>query len=191
MAATFTEEFVDVGGTKVQLLKGGSGDPLLILHGAGGNSGWLNYLQALSERFTVYYPSHPGFNKSERPEWMETINDLACFYSWFMETQGLDGVRAIGFSMGGWLAAEMAVMCHHAFSKLMLVDAVGVKPQEGEIADIFIITPAQVLDLMFHDPSQASEYQQLYGPFLPDLSIVDLLFNCGPESLEILCGQPI
>ncbi|MFQ6027146.1 MAG: alpha/beta fold hydrolase [Dehalococcoidia bacterium] len=163
MAATFNEEFVDVGGTKVQLLKGGSGDPLLIFHGAGGNSGWLRYVQALSDRFTVYYPSHPGFNASERPEWMETINDMACFYSWFMEQQGLEGVRAMGFSMGGWIAAEMAVMCRHAFSKLMLVDAVGVKPQDGEIADVFIITPAQVQELAYYDPSQAPEYQQLFG----------------------------
>ena len=37
----------------------------------------------------------------------------------------------------------------------------------------------------------STEYRQLHGPFLPDLSIVDLLLNCGPESLEILCGQPI
>jgi len=37
----------------------------------------------------------------------------------------------------------------------------------------------------------APEYPQLHGPFVPDLSIVDLLLNCGPESLETLCGQPI
>ncbi len=75
----------------------------------------------------------------------------------------MEGSRAIGFSMGGWLAAEIAVNCRHAFSKLMLVDALGIKPQQGEIADIFIISPAQVLDLLYHDPSQAPEYQALYG----------------------------
>jgi pimeloyl-ACP methyl ester carboxylesterase len=89
--------------------------------------------------------------------------DLASFYTWFMEEQGLDGVRAIGHSMGGWLAAEIAVNCRHAFSKLLLVDAAGIKPNNGEIVDIFIISPAQILELLFHDPSQAPEYEELYG----------------------------
>ena len=163
MASEFTEEFVDVGGSRVQILKGGSGEPLLLLHGARGNSGWLRYVQALADRFTVYAPSHPGFGSSDRPEWMETMPDLASFYTWFLEEQGLEGVRAIGFSMGGWLAAEIAVNCRHAFSKLMLVDAAGVKPLQGEIADIFIISPAQVTELVFHDPKQAPEYDQLYS----------------------------
>ncbi|MDA0264548.1 MAG: alpha/beta hydrolase [Chloroflexi bacterium] len=159
----FTEEMVDVGGTKVHTLKGGSGEPLLLLHGAGGNNGWLKSVDALAEKYTVYYPSHPGYGKSERPDWLETIPDMACFYTWYLETLGLEGVRTIGFSMGGWIASEIAAMCGHSFSKLMLVGAAGVKPNNSEITDIFIISPAQVLDLMFHDPAQAPEYQAVYG----------------------------
>ena len=163
MAAGFTEQFVDVGGSRVHMLKGGSGEPLLFLHGAGGHDGWLRYAQGLADRFTVYLPSHPGYGQSDRPDWLETMADMACFYTWFMEQQGLDGVRAIGHSMGGWLAAEIAVACGHAFSKLLLVDPVGIKPKKGEILDIFIISPAQILEAEFHNPKQAPEYNQLYG----------------------------
>ena len=163
MAAEFTEKVVEVGGNQVHMLTGGSGDPLVVLHGAGGNSGWLRYVQALSDHYTVYLPSHPGYHGSDRPEWLESITDMASFYTWFLEEQGLEGSRAIGFSMGGWIASEVAASCRHAFSKLMLVDAVGIKPQQGEIADIFIISPAQIADLLFHDPKQAPEYDQLYG----------------------------
>ena len=163
MTTAFTEEMIDVGGTHIQMLKGGSGEPLVVLHGAGGNSGWLNYVNALSDKYTVYLPSHPGYGKSERPDWLETMADLASFYTWFLEEQGLEGSRAIGFSMGGWLAAEIAASCRHAFSKLMLVDAAGIQPQQGEIADIFIISPAQVAELLFHDPKQAPEYESVYG----------------------------
>ena len=159
----FTEETVDVGGVGVHTLKGGSGDPLLLLHGAGGNSGWLKFADALAEHYTVYYPSHPGYGKSPRPEWLESIPDMAAFYTWYLDTLGLQNVRTIGFSMGGWIAAELVATCTNAVGKLMLVGAAGVKPREGEITDIFIISPAQVTELMFHDPSQAPEYQQIYA----------------------------
>ena len=163
MATGFTEEFVDVGGSRLHILKGGSGEPLLVLHGAGGNLGWLRYAQVLAEKYTVHIPSHPGYGQSERPRWLETVTDLACFYTWFMEQEGLNGARAIGFSMGGWLAAEIAVACSHAFSKLMLVDSAGIKPEKGEIMDIFILSPAQILEQLYYDPKQAPEYDQLYG----------------------------
>ncbi|HVN85461.1 MAG TPA: WbqC family protein [Candidatus Binatia bacterium] len=34
-------------------------------------------------------------------------------------------------------------------------------------------------------------YRQLFGPFVSHLSVIDLLFNHGPESLAILTGQPV
>jgi pimeloyl-ACP methyl ester carboxylesterase len=184
----FTEEIVDVGGTKVHTLKGGSGEPLLVLHGAGGNNGWLKSIDALAEKYTVYYPSHPGYGKSERPDWLETIPDMAAFYTWYLETLGLEGIRAVGFSMGGWIASEIAATCGHSFSKLMLVGSVGIKPNVGEIADLFIISPAQVLDLMFHDPSQAPEYQAVYGR---ELTPEEMMVAEGNREMAVrLCWKP-
>src|SRR5438046_716430 len=61
----FQEEFLNLRGTKIQLLKGGSGDPLLYLHSAGGEVVWLPFFERLSQHFTVYLPAHPGFSQSE------------------------------------------------------------------------------------------------------------------------------
>ena len=69
----------------------------------------------------------------------------------------------MGLSLGGWLAAEMAVMCPQLFERLVLVGAAGVKPTQGEITDIFLLSPAELTAKMFHDPKQAPEYEQLYG----------------------------
>ena len=69
----WVEEFVDVAGTRTQVLKGGSGSPLLVLHGAGGNPGWMPYHEALSEHFTVYAPSHPGYDHTARPSWVKVV----------------------------------------------------------------------------------------------------------------------
>jgi pimeloyl-ACP methyl ester carboxylesterase len=162
MPAGVQEAFVDVGGAQIRLLKGGSGVPLLVLHGTEGSLGWRRYAQVLAEHFAVYLPSHPGFDGSERPPWLNSILDLVCFYTWFLETQGLEGIRVIGFALGGWLAAEMAATTRYAFSKILLVDAAGIKPHQGDITDVFILSPTQIRDLMFHDPRQVPEYAELY-----------------------------
>src|SRR2546430_11555451 len=156
------EAFVNVGGVQIRLLKGGSGAPLLVLHGTEGSLGWRRYIQALADQFTVYLPSHPGFDGSERPTWLNSILDLVCFYTWFLETQGLEGIRVIGWALGGWLAAEIAATTRHAFSKMLLVDAAGIKPHQGEITDLFILSPAQIRDLTIYDPQPGPGNGPLY-----------------------------
>ncbi len=156
-----TEELLEVAGTSIQVLKGGAGTPLLLLHGAGGNPGWLPYHETLSQHFTVYAPSHPGYDRSSRPDWISTINDTAHFYRQFIEEVGLAPVHLMGFSMGGWLAAEIAAMCPHVLRSLVLVDAAGIKPEVGEIAEIFMISWDQVQKLRFYDPTQVPDYETL------------------------------
>ena len=81
MPGGWTEEFAAVAGANIQYYKGGSGPPLVALHGLAGNPGWLIHHEKLAERYTVYAPSHPGYEKSQRPEWVESVQDLALFYT--------------------------------------------------------------------------------------------------------------
>ena len=48
--------------------------------------------------------------------------------------------------------------------------------------DMFKNHKVEVLFQNFKHP----QYPQCYGPFEPNMSVVDLLFNCGPESLAII-----
>jgi pimeloyl-ACP methyl ester carboxylesterase len=162
MPGNLREAFVNVGGARIRLRMGGSGAPLLVLHGTEGSLGWRRYVQVLADHFTVYMPSHPGFDGSERPVWLKSIQDLVCFYTWFLEQHALEGIRVIGHDLGGWLAAEIAATTGHAFGKMLLVAPAGIKPQVGEITDIFILSPAQIRDLTFHEPPQVPEYDELY-----------------------------
>src|SRR4029079_2213298 len=77
---TYHEEQVELAGTSVQLLKGGSGLPILVLPGLEGPEGWLDFHEALAQHATVYAPTHPGFNGTARPSWMETVPHMAAFY---------------------------------------------------------------------------------------------------------------
>ena len=163
MTATqsWTEEFVEVEGVRTQVLKGGKGAPLFLLHGAGGNPGWQPYHQALSEHMMVYAPSHPGYNGSERPPWIRTITDVAHFYLGLVRALGVERASLLGISMGGWLAAEIAAMCPPLVKGMVLVDAVGIKPRVGEIAEMLMVPPQQNLSKAFYDVTKAPNFDTL------------------------------
>ncbi|MBM3224696.1 MAG: alpha/beta fold hydrolase, partial [Candidatus Tectomicrobia bacterium] len=114
-AVPWTAEMVEAGGLKLQVIKGGTGQPLLLLHDEMGHPGWLRYHEALAQQHTLYIPLHPGCGKSERPDWLMHMRDLATWYLDALDDLGLGPVPVIGSSLGGWLAAEMAAMCPQQF----------------------------------------------------------------------------
>ena len=156
-----TEQFVDVDGISTQVLKGGSGAPLLVLHGGLGNPGWMPWHEALSEKYTVYAPSHPGYDKTARPDWVRNIGDVAHFYIGLIEVLGLKQPAVMGFSLGGWITAELAARCPEKLRGIVLVNAVGVKPKQGEIAEMLMVPPEETRKLAFHDINKAPELPEL------------------------------
>ncbi len=163
MTQSHTEEVLSYAGVDLQMLKAGNGPPLLVLHGAGGNPGFTPYHHALAERFTVYAPSHPGFDGSSRPPWIDSIVAVSHFYLGLVDEMGLDRFSLMGFSMGGWIAAEMAAMAPARLDRLVLVAAVGVKPGNGRIAELFNVSRDDVSKLRFFDTAQVPNYDETYG----------------------------
>jgi pimeloyl-ACP methyl ester carboxylesterase len=157
------ERTISVGGTDVHTWVGGQGEPLLVLHGAGGNRGFTRALRALGERYTVWAPTHPGFGASGDADWMEGIEDLARFYLWFIDVARLGRPHLLGHSIGGWTAAEMAAMSPAALGRLLLVAPAGLKPERGEILDIFYTPLPALRDLTMHDPASVPEWRELFG----------------------------
>lgn len=76
-AQAWTEQSVEAAGVSLQMVKGGAGAPLLILHGELGHQGWLRCHDALAQDYTLHMPSHPGFGATERQEWIMNMRDLA------------------------------------------------------------------------------------------------------------------
>ena len=158
---TWTEQMVEVAGSRLQLVKGGSGEPLLILHDEMGHPGWLRFHETLAQDHTLYIPSHPGFGESPQLDWVMNMQDLAGWYLRALDDLGLESVKVMGFSLGGWLAAEMAAMCPQQFKKLVLVNAAGVKPPTGEIYDMFQVVAKAYLTRSVLDPASTPEFQQV------------------------------
>jgi pimeloyl-ACP methyl ester carboxylesterase len=161
--AGFEQKNVTVGGARIQYLIGGSGSALLWLHGGEGNLGWLRLHDELARSFTVFVPTHPGFAGSERPEWLESFLDLARFYLWIVQELGVSRPTLAGHFIGGWLAAEIAVMSPQTVARMLLVDAAGVRPQKGEITDIFLHGSEGTRQLSFYDVKQVTDYDLLFG----------------------------
>jgi len=160
-AQIWSEKIVEAAGGAVQLVKGGDGEPLLILHDELGHPGWLNYHQALAQDYTLYIPSHSGFGDTVRQEWIMNMRDMAGWYLEVLDDLGLDRVNLMGISLGGWLAAEMATMSPQTFKKLILVGPAGIRPPTGEIFDMFLVVAKEFILKGILDPDTTSEFSTI------------------------------
>jgi pimeloyl-ACP methyl ester carboxylesterase len=153
-------ETMTIDGAKIRVLRGGpegaGAQPLVFLHGAGGHTGWMAFLEELSQRFAVYAPEHPGFGESDDPSWLDGVGDLAYFYLDFLKTLGLERVHLVGTSLGGWIAAEMAVRDTARLASLTLVGAVGITAQGETIPDIFRMPVEENLRRFYADQERAA-----------------------------------
>ena len=161
---TWTSETVPIAGAALHVARAGSGTPLLLLHHDIGTLERLPFYDALARQFTVLIPSHPGYDKSERPAWTRNVRDVAVVHQWLLAQRGLTDVSIVGLGFGGWIAAEMATMAPRAFKKLVLVGAMGIKPEHGEIADQALVSYIDYVRLGFSDQSV---YDRLYGAETP------------------------
>jgi len=155
------EETHKVGADQLIVLKGGSGKPLLVLHEELGYPGWMKWNEALGERRTLLTPLYPGFGRTPLANWIMNIRDLASFFARFVREQNLAPIDVIGFSLGGWVAAEMAANDPAIFSKIVLVAPVGIRPPEGEIKDLFTVPALVYLRESVRDVA-SKEFSALY-----------------------------
>ena len=160
LASTCTEGFVEVAGSQLHLRRGGTGDPVLVLHHDIGNPGWLPFHQQLAARFDVLAPSHPGYDQSARPDWMRSVRDIAVAYQWLLADLQLTDVTLVGLGFGGWIAAEMATMMPRGFRRLILVGAMGIQPEQGEIFDQALVNYIDYARAGFQSPDA---FIEIYG----------------------------
>lgn len=151
------KEVLTLSGMKVEVERRGRGKPLLLLHGEEAYELEAPFVDDLAKRFEVIIPSPPGFGSSERPLWLSDPHDLAFVMHDLVAELKLKDVVVVGFSVGGWIAAEMATIDDGFMSKLVLVAPVGVKlgaPTDRDIADVWLLHPDKVAKLKWHDPEK-------------------------------------
>jgi pimeloyl-ACP methyl ester carboxylesterase len=179
-----------VGPFALEVLRRGGGRPILLLHGIEPVSQEASFVDLLARYGEIIAPSHPGFGNSPRAEDFETVYDLVQLYREVLDE--LPATAAvIGFSFGGWIAAELAAQGHPKLDRLVLVDPVGIKlsgREERDIAHFFNTHPATLARLAWHDPARRPPgiyglgWQTMIDEATPDADMVALA-----RSWDALC----
>jgi pimeloyl-ACP methyl ester carboxylesterase len=153
MTSAITE--LTVGGVPLTISEQGDGRPVLLLHGGGGPQSVAGFADLLagSRPVRVLTPVHPGFGDTPRPATLRTIGGLADLYTALLDDLDLRDVIVIGNSVGGWIAAELALRAGPRIASVILVDAAGLEVPGHPVADIFPLSPAELSALSFYDPA--------------------------------------
>ena len=148
---------LSVAGTSLELIERGEGRPLLFLHAGEGLAPERPWLDLLARRYRVIAPSHPGWGNSPLLDGIGVVDDLAYLYLDLAPELGLDDAVLVGACFGGWVAAEIMVRSTARFSRLVLVDPLGVKfggRDERDITDMHALSRAEYLKRAWADPAK-------------------------------------
>ena len=136
------EEYI-VDGVKTVLHAAGSGEPVVVFHGAGTVDGF-DFAEAWADQFRVIVPYHLGFGQSGDDPTFTEMHDYVMHYLGLFEMLGIDTVRLVGVSLGGWLAAQFASEHNHRVKKLVLIAPAGMIDPEHPPLDV-LATPGEVV----------------------------------------------
>jgi pimeloyl-ACP methyl ester carboxylesterase len=141
-------EFVTVNGYKMHYLVGGTGRPLVLVHGLGSRGAdWANLIPRLIDGgHRVYALDLLGYGRSAQPrDASYSISNQAVMVEGFLDSQHLHQVDLAGWSMGGWIAMQVALQQPERIRRLVLLDSAGLRFKLG--FDPALFQPASATDL--------------------------------------------
>ena len=150
--------FEEVSGCPIAYRRKGDGEAVVLFHGAGFTRMWIPFYEKMAESVDFITPEQPGFGETPMPNWFRSFNDLVILYDQFFEQLGLDKIHLIGFSMGGWAAAEFASYYPRRLKSLSLITPVGLRLEDNPGIDIFQLTPPELFDRLFKDKEVMQEF---------------------------------
>ncbi len=141
---------------KMRVRIGGKGPPLVYLHPAAGLY-WDAFVDALAQDFTVYAPELPGTTPGDAYAIykIDEYSDLILIYEEALRKLGVKGAVAVGQSMGGMIACDLAAVYPDLFSKLVCLAPSGLWRDDAPpaVAELYASAPEKVPGYIFHDPS--------------------------------------
>lgn len=166
--------FIEVAGVETAYRRGGKGEPLVYLHGGGATRAWLPWHQELAKSFDVIAPEMPGYGDTKRPTDLDSWDDMVVHYARFFDAMGLEKFHLVGNSLGGWLAAKLAVLFPTKFTTVTLITPAGLRDEGDPFVDLFRLSADEEAEKLFN--GRAEKYaDQLVQWGDPEDSIVSYL----------------
>jgi pimeloyl-ACP methyl ester carboxylesterase len=135
--------------------EGGTGRPVVILHGGGGPFTVAPLVAHFAGGFRALAPTHPGWNGSPRPARLGSIHQLSTVYLDWLGASGLQDVLLVGNSLGGWIAADMAASDRAGLvGGIVIIDGTGILVPSEPMPDFFALTPREITEHSFADPDR-------------------------------------
>ncbi|MGH3294032.1 MAG: alpha/beta fold hydrolase [Trebonia sp.] len=138
VAATHRLEIPGAGRVDVTVRERDRAQPFLLLHGGAGPASVAGFgdLLAARKHVRVIMPDHPGFGATPRPSALASTASLARLYAALLDRLDVWDVTVIGNSIGGWIAAELALLGSPRVSGAILIDAVGIEVEGHPVTDV-------------------------------------------------------
>jgi pimeloyl-ACP methyl ester carboxylesterase len=115
---------IKIDGRDVLYYTAGQGEPLVVIHGGGGDARtWWKNMDALAEKYTVYAPDLPGYGGSQALDGDYYIPELTAFVEKFTKSLGLEKFHIIGHSLGGGVALDYTLKFPQKIKKLVLISS--------------------------------------------------------------------
>ena len=183
----FQPRIMEISGFELEIHEAGEGSPLLYLHAGGGFRPSHPAMLLLAKNYRVIAPSHPGFGRSDLPDWITSVDDYAHVYLELIDRLDLSGTLLIGASIGGWTAAEIATKNSSRLSRIVLIGPSGIKVgsrDQLDIPDIFAMPPAELEKRIFQNP-------EMFHSNFSDMSDNDLaIIARNKQTLALIAWEP-
>lgn len=163
----------------------GTGRAVLVLHGGGGPGTVAGLVAHLAKTHRVLAATLPGWNGTPRPSELSNVAAYADAYTRYLAERDLTDVTVIGSSVGGWIAAELALHDRaRRLAGIVIINGTGIEVAEHPITNISGFTPPQLAQVAYHDPSK---FGAGMPPMTPELLAT---MRANQETLAAITGKP-
>jgi pimeloyl-ACP methyl ester carboxylesterase len=181
----FERHEIRINGVATVFYSAGTGDPVVYLHGSGTFTGF-DFAHQWIKTHRVIIPYHPGYGESADDDRIESIQDYVLHYLDLFDALDLERLSLIGSSLGGWIAAEVAVMQPRRLQRLVLVSPGGLMANEAPSTDLYRVPAKDLISYLVADPDTLA-------PYLPtghDIEFLTLRYREATSSARLVWERP-